>query len=187
MARRDEVLEAAIELLDEVGLDGLTTRRLAARLGVQAGALYRHYPSKQALLDAMAGHLAGAAPLGVDAAADGPAALLRQAAIGAREGMLSHRDGARLLATFSTPPAGAAAGFDMLTNALVAAGASHDKATIAVDTVFAYVNGFTIEEQARKIGTAPGTRAWPRELRDAAFLGGLDMLITGIEATLKAG
>lgn len=28
--RRDEVLQAAIELLDEVGLDGLTMRLLAA-------------------------------------------------------------------------------------------------------------------------------------------------------------
>src|SRR5262245_15176942 len=55
--RRDEVLKAAIDLLDEVGLDGITMRLLAGRLGVRASALYRHYPSKQALLDTMVAHL----------------------------------------------------------------------------------------------------------------------------------
>lgn len=33
---RDTVLRAALELLDEVGIDGLSTRRLAERLGVQS-------------------------------------------------------------------------------------------------------------------------------------------------------
>ena len=36
----DQVVQAAITLLDEVGLDGLTTRALATRLGVQSPALY---------------------------------------------------------------------------------------------------------------------------------------------------
>ena len=44
-------------LLDTEGLDGLTMRKLGAALNVQAGALYRHYPSKEALLDAMAERL----------------------------------------------------------------------------------------------------------------------------------
>ena len=36
----DQLVQAAIALLDEHGLDGLTTRGLAARLGVQSPALY---------------------------------------------------------------------------------------------------------------------------------------------------
>src|SRR5215216_2081141 len=54
---REEVVGAALGLLDEVGLDGLTTRRLAERLGVRVGALYWHVSSKQELLAAIAGRI----------------------------------------------------------------------------------------------------------------------------------
>ena len=47
-------MQAALDLLDEAGMDGLTVRALAARLGVQAPALYWHVRNKQALLDEMA-------------------------------------------------------------------------------------------------------------------------------------
>ena len=50
---RDDVLRAALELLDEVGIDALSTRKLAERLGVQSPTLYWHFKSKGALLDAM--------------------------------------------------------------------------------------------------------------------------------------
>jgi AcrR family transcriptional regulator len=48
------IVQAAFGLLDEEGMDGLTVRALAARLGVKAPALYWHVASKQALLDEMA-------------------------------------------------------------------------------------------------------------------------------------
>src|SRR5215208_2930307 len=63
---REEVVGAALGLLDEVGLDGLTTRRLAERLGVRVGALYWHVSSKQELLAAVADRIMeefSAAPL----------------------------------------------------------------------------------------------------------------------------
>jgi TetR/AcrR family tetracycline transcriptional repressor len=50
---REKILEAALALVNEVGLDNLTTRRLAERLGVQQPALYWHFRSKSALLDAL--------------------------------------------------------------------------------------------------------------------------------------
>lgn len=43
----------AIAYIDEFGLPGLTMRRLGARLGVEAMALYRHVPGKEDLLDAV--------------------------------------------------------------------------------------------------------------------------------------
>lgn len=52
--QRDTVVRAALTLLNEVGLDGLTTRRLAERLGVQQPALYWHFKNKQALIGALA-------------------------------------------------------------------------------------------------------------------------------------
>ncbi|MEQ1901717.1 MAG: TetR/AcrR family transcriptional regulator C-terminal domain-containing protein [Devosia sp.] len=50
---RDQIVAAAIALLDEVGLDLFTTRKLADRLGVQQPALYWHFKNKRELLDAV--------------------------------------------------------------------------------------------------------------------------------------
>lgn len=47
---KSDVLEAALKLLDELGLPDLTMRKLAASLDVQPSALYWHYPNKQTLL-----------------------------------------------------------------------------------------------------------------------------------------
>lgn len=179
--RRTEVLQAAIELLDEVGLDALTMRLLASRLGVRASALYRHYPSKQALLDAMVTHLVSPAD-DVVPLSDAPwDELLRGVASGVREVMLAHRDGARLISGFHQPGDEAVTTFERLITALIAAGVPADTATIAVDTVLAYVNGYAIEEQARKTGVD----GWPRERRDSAFHGGLELIIAGVRGTLS--
>jgi AcrR family transcriptional regulator len=48
---RRRVLGAAVEFIDEDGIDALTMRRLGARLGVEAMALYRYVPSREQLLD----------------------------------------------------------------------------------------------------------------------------------------
>src|SRR4029079_12720467 len=51
---RDQVVAEAVALLDADGLDGVTTRKLAARLGVQSPTLYWHLPNKAALVTAIA-------------------------------------------------------------------------------------------------------------------------------------
>ena len=50
---RDRVLHAAVELADEVGIAGVSMRRLAQRLGVVAMALYKHVADKDELVDGM--------------------------------------------------------------------------------------------------------------------------------------
>jgi TetR/AcrR family tetracycline transcriptional repressor len=52
--QQEVIVRAALTLLDEVGLEGLTMRRLATALKIQAPSLYWHFPNKQALLDGMA-------------------------------------------------------------------------------------------------------------------------------------
>jgi TetR/AcrR family tetracycline transcriptional repressor len=54
---RDEIVDEAIKLLDAVGLEGVTLRRLAGILGVQAPTLYWHVRNKRELLDLMATEL----------------------------------------------------------------------------------------------------------------------------------
>lgn len=46
----DEIVGAALDLIDEAGLDSLSMRRLGARLGVDPMAVYHHVPNKDALL-----------------------------------------------------------------------------------------------------------------------------------------
>jgi TetR/AcrR family tetracycline transcriptional repressor len=54
---RQGILDTALELLNEVGIDALSTRAIAQRLGVQQPALYWHFKNKRALLDAMNGEI----------------------------------------------------------------------------------------------------------------------------------
>ena len=50
---RDRVLRAAVTLADEVGIAGVSMRRLAQQLGVVPMALYKHVTDKDELLDGM--------------------------------------------------------------------------------------------------------------------------------------
>jgi TetR/AcrR family transcriptional regulator, tetracycline repressor protein len=58
---REQVVSTAVSLLDEVGLEGLTLRRLATELGVSAPTLYWHVRDKRELLDLMAVAILGEA------------------------------------------------------------------------------------------------------------------------------
>lgn len=47
------ILHAAGELLDEVGAEGLNTTAVARRAGISTATLYRHFPDKRAVLNAL--------------------------------------------------------------------------------------------------------------------------------------
>jgi AcrR family transcriptional regulator len=61
--RREEVLDAALALADEQGLEAVSMRAVAARLGVTPMALYRHVGTKAGLLDALVARLLAEIPL----------------------------------------------------------------------------------------------------------------------------
>lgn len=48
---RRRIVEAALAIVDERGLPDLTMRRLGARLGVEAMSIYKHLPSKEAVIE----------------------------------------------------------------------------------------------------------------------------------------
>lgn len=52
-AKQDAILAAAMHLLADGGLEAVTVQRLARELDLTAGALYRYFPGKDALLAAM--------------------------------------------------------------------------------------------------------------------------------------
>lgn len=51
---RDRIVQAALELARDQGLPGVSMRKLAQELGVEAMSLYHHVPNKRALLILMA-------------------------------------------------------------------------------------------------------------------------------------
>jgi len=51
---REALIQAAVELIEHDGLDGLSVREAAKRAGVSPGAPFRHFASKTALLTAVA-------------------------------------------------------------------------------------------------------------------------------------
>lgn len=53
------IVDAALALVAEAGVAGLSTRKLGERLGCEAMSIYHHFPSKQHLLDAMVDHAIG--------------------------------------------------------------------------------------------------------------------------------
>jgi TetR/AcrR family tetracycline transcriptional repressor len=146
---RETVLDTALRLIDEVGLDGLSLRRLAKELGVQAPALYWHFSSKQDLLD----HLVAAANDRADhgAAAPGPGQTwdewLAEGMRLRRREMLAHRDGARL-ASGNRPTPGSWPRIERTLSVLVDAGFDPKDAVRAIVVLGQYVTGFVLDEQA---------------------------------------
>ncbi len=57
--RRDLIVAKAVAMADASGLEGLSMRKLAERLGVEAMSLYNHVPNKDALIDAMVDEVVG--------------------------------------------------------------------------------------------------------------------------------
>jgi TetR/AcrR family tetracycline transcriptional repressor len=98
--RRQEIVRAAIVLLDEVGFEHLSLRRLAAHLGMHAPGLYWYIESKQQLIDLMAKAILdeGMANVATPAAGQGWEDWLVDLACTTRRALLAHRDGARVVA-----------------------------------------------------------------------------------------
>jgi TetR/AcrR family tetracycline transcriptional repressor len=146
---RDAVVHAALELLDEVGLDGLTLRGVAERLHVQAPALYWHVRNRQALIDEMAAAMirdgiGGLAPDGawMDQLGDIARAY--------RQTMLSHRDGARVLAEACSADPAVNRLAELSLRMLASAGFSTQDAMRALVSLLSYVAGFVADEQASR-------------------------------------
>lgn len=54
---RDRVIEAALRVMDEEGLDAVSMRRVAREVGVEAMSLYHHVEDKEDLLDGICEHI----------------------------------------------------------------------------------------------------------------------------------
>ncbi|WP_280331617.1 TetR/AcrR family transcriptional regulator C-terminal domain-containing protein [Nocardia wallacei] len=202
------IAEAALGLLDEVGLDGLTMRKVAAALDVQAPALYWHVKNKRELLDAMAQAVFVSAVTGVEAPRQGENWQNWVIALASRlrHAMLRHRDGAKVLAGTFISDEAMWRTVELTLRTLEDAGFGPAEAHRVFPIMLHYTVGFVIEEQARSgteytrgnpydadhLARAVDAERYPRAARmvtavfgidpDAEFEQGLRVVLAGILA-----
>ncbi|MEV6880286.1 TetR/AcrR family transcriptional regulator C-terminal domain-containing protein [Amycolatopsis sp. NPDC051128] len=188
---RQDIARSGLKLLNEVGLNGLTLRLIAADLGVKAPALYWHMKNKQELLDEMATQMYR------DSAADRkpPASLgewegVAHSARALRRMMLAYRDGGKVFSGTYLADTRLIGPHPLRRS--IEAGLDEGQASRATFTVYCFVIGFTIEEQAvrpmpgefdeRYVGS-PGQAVLGDD--DARFEDGLSMVLSGARQWLE--
>ncbi|GLF93260.1 TetR/AcrR family transcriptional regulator C-terminal domain-containing protein [Streptomyces yaizuensis] len=140
------VIRAALELLDEKGLDALSTRAVADRLGVRMNTVLWHVKTKARMLDLMADAVIGEAPL--DGLPDPWDARVRELARRYRRALLAHRDGAALVVGTFAAEAQTLRFADTLVQALLDGGLEEREAAWTTWTIVYFALGLTQEEQA---------------------------------------
>lgn len=179
---RKKILDEAMSLLNEVGLDQFTTRKLAERLGVQQPALYWHFRSKNDLLDAMnsrmlARYHATRVPRRGEAWDQFTLIKARQF----RKALLAVRDGARINAG-TRPGAGEFAEFEQQLSLYAEAGFTPEAALHASIAVARYVLGFVLEEQGERERVDEAGEVDPMD-EIAAF----PLLSSGVKSLISGG
>lgn len=140
------ITAAALETMAEVGLDRLTMRAVAGRLGVHVGGLYYYLPDKTTLLRSMADQICLQIMDAVSPTGDWRLDAL-DLCHATRRTLLERRDATRV---FAQSPAVASAGALSLIERLLellASGIKPDRVAAAADTLLSYVTGFTLQEQ----------------------------------------
>jgi TetR/AcrR family transcriptional regulator, tetracycline repressor protein len=199
------VVEAALELLDEVGLEGLSVRGLARKLGVQVGALYWHVEGKQDLLEAITDRMMRELSLSGGLGGEWED-LVAELAHRLRGVLLSHRDGARVFVSSLGLGPNPAESAEVFLGTLREAGFSLELAAYAMNTVASFVTGFVLTEQSALIESEkfqgapdemietidpsrfPNLAEWvsmPHRSRDEVFAAQIRMIINGLRQELR--
>lgn len=142
---RETVLRGALALLNDIGIDALSTRRLAQHLGVQSPTLYWHFKNKAELLKAMAETIM------LDHREEVPADMPWQDWVvtnagNFRRALLAYRDGARLHAG-TRPQEPQFAIIEAKVALLCRAGLTPERAVNLLFAVGRFVVGWVLEEQ----------------------------------------
>src|SRR5579862_9529939 len=149
---RPAILRQAFEVLNDGGLEGLTLRKLAARLQVQAPAIYWHFKSKGELLDEMGTQVL------METVAENqdwrePADWREWATVYCRrlrKALLRYRDGAKMASGTYLTDTRMYGVMEASLRRLTAAGFSLRQAVVLMTTLYSYTIGFVIEEQATR-------------------------------------
>lgn len=160
---REQIVDEALALLDEHGMDGVTLRRLAARLGVQAPTLYWHIHNKAELVARL-----GDAVLSPVASLPDPGGMgwrdwLLDAATRLRAALLTYRDGARVVAAAQVSPAMAAFS-ERAMSVLVDQGVPLRRARLLILLIERFTIGIVLEEQSGVVDAGDRSLLNPAEV-----------------------
>lgn len=144
---KDKIIEAALALLQEEGLDRLSMRTLAARMGVQASAFYRHVASKDELLALISFQFYAKA---VQIASDAPGwrAWLNTMGQEFRLALLGTRDAGRLCSLAGVPSGDPDLTEERLAAPLMKLGLTFQEAWSFQVSVMAFTLGWVIYQQS---------------------------------------
>ncbi|MGW4101592.1 TetR/AcrR family transcriptional regulator C-terminal domain-containing protein [Streptomyces sp. NPDC004976] len=140
------VVHAALELLDEKGLDALSLRAVADRLGVRMNTVVWHVKTKTRLLELMADTVMG--EIALDNLPDSPDGRSRELARRYRLALLAHRDGAALVAGTYPVEVHTLRYAEVLVGALLEGGAEERRAAWTTWSIVYLALGLVQEEQA---------------------------------------
>lgn len=160
---RPAVVSAARDLLHEQGVDRLSMRGVATRLGVDVSSLYWHVGNKEELIDLVADDLL-AGLVGPDPALPWRERV-EQALVSYRNLLLAHRDAATVLAGRWVQGPNTLRALEILVSILLSAGLGP---AAAADTAFllnGYVTGFVLQE-LRPMNAAEATDASAEQVLD---------------------
>ncbi|MFE9563919.1 TetR/AcrR family transcriptional regulator [Streptomyces sp. NPDC006487] len=194
---RSRIVEAAGSLVDGEGLEAVSTRRLAAALGVSGPSLYNHFRTKDEILDAVADAVSARVDLSMFEAGDG-----REWQVALRDWAHSYRaalsDHPNIVPVLARGPGRRPAGLrvaDAVYGAMTAAGWPPAHATrigalmryfILGSAVGSFARGFVDDETAYDpsdyphLGQAHLLAERQREVDEGAFETGLAALLDGL-------
>lgn len=181
MAKLDRatVITEALDLLDEAGLEAVSTRALAKRLGVQQPSLFWHFRGKADLLAAMAeAAMAPHALAPLPRPSDDWREWFLENIRSFRRTLLLRRDGARLHAGH-LPGDGDLGRIAHKMAFLTGAGVPETDARMAMLAASRFTVGCVLEEQAAESAGAP-----PID-HESAFEAGLSLILGGLVARLS--
>jgi TetR/AcrR family transcriptional regulator, tetracycline repressor protein len=187
---REAIVDAALALLAEGGLDTVSFRRIAARLGVSGPTLYWHVENKRQLMDLMAEELVRRAGRGPAEPAHGQPwwEWLRAHAQHMFCALIATRDAPRVLAG-NRPTGDSFPEIERTLWVLVSAGLTPGQAQMTLFAIGAYVIGSATEWQAEAERSSAQPLPDPddaalNELR-AGVLAGQPLLLAAIQDLLR--
>ncbi|HET9519650.1 MAG TPA: TetR/AcrR family transcriptional regulator [Candidatus Limnocylindrales bacterium] len=139
---RERVLEAALRLADEGGIEALSMRRLGHALGVEAMAVYYHFANKDRVLDGIVDLVFAEIDLPV-IGADWRTAM-RQRGISVRDAMARHRWAIGMMESRANPGPASLAHHDAVIGCLLAGGFGMAMAAHAYSLLDSYIYGFAL-------------------------------------------
>ena len=149
---RERVLQQAVELADQGGIQTLTMRALARALGVEAMSLYYHVANKDALLDGMIDLVF--AEIATPATGGDWRAELRARAHSARTAFTRHPWALGLIESRTAPGPAALTHHNAVLGCLRSSGFSVAAAAHAYSLLDSYIYGFVLQELSLPFSTA---------------------------------